>query len=161
MRNPDRIPICLKLLFPNQTLSKFLGDYPQDKYLKCGYVKRIHENWDLIEKTWLEYPDLRFGQLLCTLRLIPSLEIENHIWNVEEDNWLIDNKYCNIEDIKFWGINFYKNNKRRKKTKFVLLKNLKIDHIKNIINFFEVYNSLSKLNPKYLEYFNKRIEQDE
>jgi len=101
MRNKLRIPICLKLLFPNQTLSKFLGDYPQDKHLKCGYAKRIHENWDLIEKTWLENSDLRFGQLLCNLRLIPSLEIENHIWNVEEDNWLVDNGYCKIEDIQF------------------------------------------------------------
>ena len=34
---------------------------------------------------------------------------------------------------------------------------LDIDHIRNIIIFFEKYNSLDKLNKEYLEYFNKRI----
>lgn len=159
MRNPKRIPICLKLLFPNKTLSKFLGNYPEHKHIKCGYAKRIHENWDLIEETWNKYPDLRFGQLLCNLRLIPDLIIENHIWNIEEDNWLITNNYCNIEDIKFWGVNYYKNGKRRKITKFKLLKDLDIDHIEQIIIFFKKYNTLDKLNKNYLDYFNKRLNE--
>lgn len=157
MRNKNRIPICLKLLFPNITLSKFLGNYSKDKHIKCGYAKRIHENWDLIELTWLENPDLRFGQLLCNLRLIPDLNIEDHIWSIEEDDWLINNKYINIDDIKFWGVNFYKNGKQRKKTKYVLLKDLKTDHIVNIIKFFE--GRLGRMNTKYLEYFNKRINE--
>ena len=157
MRNKLRIPICLKLLFQNKILSKFLGDYPNNKHLKCGYAKRIHENWNLIEETWLEHSDLRFGQLLCNLRLIQDIDIENHIWNIEEDDWLIKNNYCNFEDIKFWGVNYYKNGKKRKSTKYKLLKDLDNDHIKNIIIFFEKYNSLDKLNKEYLEYFNKRI----
>ena len=155
MRNKLRIPICLKLLFQNKILSKFLGDYPNNKHLKCGYAKRIHENWNLIEETWLEHPDLRFGQLLCNLRLIPDIDIENHIWNIEEDDWLIKNGYCNIEDIKFWGVNYYKNGKQRKTTKCVLLKDLKTDHIQNIIKFLE--GRLHRIPVKYLEYFNKRI----
>lgn len=157
MRNQNRIPICLNFLFQNQILSKFLGDYPNNKYLKYGYAKRLHENWELIEKTWLKYPDLRFGQLLCNLRLIPDIEIENHIWNIEEDNWLIENNYIKLEEIKFWGVNFYKNGKQRKKIKFVLLKDLKTDHIVNIIKFFE--GKLNKINVRYLEYFNKRINE--
>ena len=150
MRNSKRIPICLKLLFQNKILYHFLGTDTS------GWAKKLHENWDLIEKEWLKSPDQRFGQLLSNLGLV-SKEIENHIWNIEEDDWLIENGYCNIEDIKFWGVNYYKNGKQRKTTKFKLLRDLDINHIKNIIIFFEKYNSLDKLNKEYLEYFNKRI----
>ena len=154
MRNSKRIPICLKLLFQNKTLYHFLGTNTP------GWAKKLHENWNLIEKEWLKYPDCRLGQLLVNLNLIPSKNIEHIIWNIEEeDDWLIKNGYCNIEDIKFWGVNYYKNGKQRKTTKFKLLKDLDINHIKNIIIFFEKYNSLDKLNKEYLEYFNKRINE--
>ena len=150
MRNSKRIPICLKLLFQNKILYHFLGTDTS------GWAKKLHENWDLIEKEWLKSPDQRFGQLLSNLGLVPK-DIKDYIWNIEEDDWLIKNGYCNIEDIKFWGINYYKNGKQRKTTKFKLLKNLDVDHIKNIIKFFEDQNMLHKLNKDYLEYFNKKI----
>ena len=150
MRNPNRISICLKLLFQNKILYHFLGTNTP------GWAKKLHENWDLIEKEWLKSPDQRFGQLLSNLGLVPK-DIEDYIWNIEEDDWLIKNGYCNIEDIKFWGVNYYKNGKQRKTTKFILLKDLDIDHIQNIIKFFEKYNTLDFLPKDYLEYFNKRI----
>jgi len=153
MRNPNRIPICLNYLM-NNNLFKFLGNNATGVI-----VNKIVDNYDLIKKTWNEYPDLRFGQLLCNLRLIPDIDIENHIWNVEEDDWLIKNGYCKFEDIKFWGVNYYKNGKKRKSTKYKLLKDLDLDHIKNIIKFFEKYNALNQLNKEYLEYFNKRIDE--
>ena len=150
MRNSKRISICLKLLFQNKILYHFLcTDTP-------GWAKKLHENWNLIEKEWLKSPDQRFGQLLSNLGLV-SKEIENHIWNIEEDDWLIKNGYCNIEDIKFWGVNYYKNGKQRKSTKYKLLKDLDNDHIQNIIKFFEKYNVLDQLPKDYLKYFNKRI----
>ena len=150
MRNSKRIPICLKLLFQNKILYNFLGTNTP------GLAKKLHENWELIEKEWLKSPDQRFGQLLSNLGLV-SKEIENHIWNIDEDDWLIQNGYCNIEDIKFWGVNYYKNGKQRKSTKYKLLRDLDTDHIKNIIKFFEDQNSLHRLNKEYLEYFYKRI----
>ena len=152
MRNKKRIPFCLKLLFVNKTLYHFLGTNTP------GWAKKLHENWHLIENTWLLNPDLRFGQLLCNLNLVDE-NIEDHIWNIEEDDWLVENNYCNIENIKFWGVNFYKNGKRRKTTKFKLLKDLDIDHIENIIKFFEKHNAINQLNKEYLEYFNKRINE--
>jgi hypothetical protein len=151
MRNPNRIPICLKLLSDGNILMHFLNRKYKDS------IRTITDNWNLIEETWLKYPDLRFGQLLCNLRLIPDIDTENHIWNVEEDNWLIDNGYCKIEEIKFWGVNFYKNGKQRKKIKYVLLKDLKTDHIINIIKFFE--GRLDRISIRYLEYFKQRINE--
>ena len=151
MRNSKRIPVVLDLMLNKEILLHFLNTSSQK------LIDDLYNNWEEIEEEWLKYPDCRLGQLLVNLNLIPSKDIENYIWNIEEDDWLIKNGYCNIEDIKFWGVNYYKNGKQRKTTKFKLLKDLDIDHIRNIIIFFEKYNSLDKLNKEYLEYFNKRI----
>jgi len=151
MRNPNRIPICLNYLM-NNNLFKFLGNNATGVI-----VNKIVDNYDLIKKTWNEYPDLRFGQLLCNLRLIPDIDIENHIWNVEEDDWLINNNYCKLEDIKFWGSIYDEHNHKRSKIKYILLKDLDITHIKGIIKWFTANDALKQINSKYLEYFDKRI----
>ena len=153
MRQKLRIPICLKLLFQNKILHHFLYTKITNK---IELISILHQNWELIEKKWKDNPEQRFGQLLSNLGLVDR-DTENYIWNIEEDDWLIENNYCNIEDIAFWGINYYKNNKPRKTIKFVLLKDLDTGHIKNIIKFFESKDILHKLNKEYLEYFNKRI----
>ena len=155
MRNKHRIPICLKLLFQNKILHHFLSTKVTKK---VELLSILHQNWELIEKKWNNNPDQRFGQLLSNVNLVDK-EIEDHIWNIEEDDWLIQNGYIKFEDIKFWGINYYKNGKKRKTTKFKLLRDLDINHIKNIIIFFEKYNSLDKLNKPYLEYFNNKINE--
>jgi len=151
MRNKKRIEICLNIFKNKKILKSFLNTENNE------IINNIYLNWTIISKEWDINYDYRWGQLLSNMDLV-SKEIENHIWNIEEDNWLIKNGYCNIEDIKFWGINYYKNGKKRKTIKFVLLKDLTIDHIKNIIKFFEDQNMLHKLNKDYLEYFNTRID---
>lgn len=154
MRQKLRIPIVIDI-FRNNTeiLLKFLNT--KDIYV----IDKIYDNWNLIEHEWEGYPDLRFGQLLVNMNLV-SGEIGEGIWNIEEDDWLFKNNYCDIQNIKFWGVNYYKNGKKRNVTKFVLLKDLKTDHIENIIKFFKDQNILPKLNKEYLEYFTKRINED-
>ena len=154
MRNPNRILIASKLLFNKDILPKFLNN--DDSIL----LKTIYRHQNYIITEWLKSPDLRFGQLLSILHLIDNIT-EDHIWNIEETLWLVDNNYCSFEDIHFWGINYFKNNKKRKSVKYKLLRDLDLDHIKNIIKFFEKYNALNQLNKEYLEYFNKRIELNE
>ena len=153
MRNKNRIQIVLDLMLNKEILLHFLNTSSQK------LIDDLYNNWEEIKEEWLKYPDCRLGQLLVNLNLIPSKNIEHIIWNIEEDDWLIKNGYCNIEDIKFWGINYYKNGKQRKTTKFKLLKDLDIDHIQNIIKFFEDNNILHKLNKEYLEYFNNKINE--
>ena len=150
MRNKKRIEICLKIFKDKEILKSFL------KTDNIEIINNIYLNWNIISKEWVTSYDCRWGQLLSNLGLV-SKEIEDRIWNIDEDDWLIQNGYCNIEDIKFWGINYYKNGKKRKTTKFKLLKDLDTDHIKNIIKWFEDQNMLHRLNKEYLEYFNKRI----
>lgn len=149
MRNKNRIPIVLKLFKNKDILSDFLNTHSQQM------IDRVYNNWDDIVKQWEENPDLRFGQLLFNFDLIPD-----HPYNIEEDEWLIKNNYIKFEEIKFWGINYDKNGDRLSTFKYKLLKDLDLDHIKNIIKWFKDINYLDKLNPKYLEYFNKRIEEN-
>lgn len=150
MRNKLRIPIVLEKILISTRLRKFLKTENQST------INLIYDNWIDITEYWNNNPDQRFGQMLSNLNLVDK-EVENIIWNIEEDSWLIKNGYCNIEDIRFWGVTYYKNGKKRKTIKFKLLKDLETDHIKNIIRYFEDQNALHRLNKEYLEYFNKRI----
>ena len=58
MRNSKRIPICLKLLFQNKILHDFLNTKVTKK---VELLSVLHQNWELIEKEWVKYPDSRFG----------------------------------------------------------------------------------------------------
>ena len=154
MRNKKRIPICLKLFFQNNILSHFLTEHPGKT------IDNIYQNWKLVEKEWNKYPDYRFGQLLSNLNLVDG-DIENIIWNIEEDDWLIENNYCKLEDIKFWGNIYDEHNHRINKINYILLKDLNISHIKGIIKWFTVNDALKQINSKYLKYFNEKIKLNE
>ena len=149
MRQPKRVPICLKLFKKKEVFLKFYNS-------ELSY-KVFIENFKDLSNFWKEYPDLRFGQMLINKNVI----FDGCQWNIEEVDWLVSNNFIDIEKIEFWGVNYDKNENRLKKTKFKLLKDLDLEHIKNIIKFFKKYNSLHKLNKKYLEYFNKRISNNE
>lgn len=149
MRQPKRVPICLKLFKKKEVFLKFYNS-------ELSY-KVFIENFKDLSNFWKEYPDLRFGQMLINKNVI----FDGCQWNIEEVDWLVSNNFIDIEKIEFWGVNYDKNENRLKKTKFKLLKDLDLEHIKNIIKFFEKYNSLHRLNKKYLEYFNKRIKINE
>lgn len=148
-RNKLRIPIILKLFLTKPSaLLKFLNE---DDLYNCN---TLYENWDEITEKWLEYPDLRFGQLLINL----GYAKDGEIWYIEEDDWLIENKYLKPEEIKFWASIFDKNNKLLKVVQYRLLKDLETDHIKAILKYF---NNNGRINDQYLKYFKKRIKKDD
>lgn len=62
-----------------------------------------------------------------------------------------------IED-QTWGRAFDKNNNRLPKIEYIKLKDLSLDHIKNIKKYYK--GRLDKLNSDYLKYFNKRIKEE-
>jgi hypothetical protein len=103
---------------------------------------------------WEKNYDQRLGQLLLNNELTEN----GSVWHVEEVDWLIENEYLKFEDLNFWGINYDKDGNRLPETQFKLLKDLDLNHIKNIIKWYQ--DKGLYLNLKYTEYFNKRIEEN-
>lgn len=144
MRNEKRIPIIIDFFEKNpEVLNKF-ANYQVN-----------HENCiALLKKDWGKHPDFRLSQFLIVHGVIP----DGVIWNIEETDWLIENNYFQFEELHFWGVNYDENNLRLPNTEFRLLKDLKLDHIKAILELFNGRNL--HLDTEYAKYFSKRIKQN-
>lgn len=150
MRIKERIPIILDIFFNDPLiLQQFIE-------LELYETMELYSNWKKIKEEWLEEPDLRFGQLLVNMNLIPYM---SKCWFYEEDDWLIEKGYLKLEDIKFWGRNYDENNNKLPKTEFILLKNLTTEHIKNIIAYFGGRGKFKAKSPRYYEYFKERLKK--
>lgn len=150
MRNKLRIPITCNYFNNVLILQNFLKtDDRQD-------VLKILDVFTSVMLEWNNNPDYRFGQLLSNMNLV-SKEVEDHIWNIEESDWLVNNNYLKFEEINFWGNLYFKNGAKRKKVKYIRLKDLENDHIENILKYFNRYHALTQLNTSYLEYFISRV----
>ena len=144
MRNEWRIPIIIDFFDKNpEVLNKFLGTEVDSEEI----IITLKGYW---EKNY----DQRLGQLLLNNELTEN----GSVWHVEEVDWLIENEYLKFEDLNFWGINYDKDGNRLPETQFKLLKDLDLNHIKNIIKWYQ--DKGLYLNLKYTEYFNKRIEEN-
>jgi hypothetical protein len=97
-----------------------------------------------IREFWENNPDLRFGQMLINLNLIPD---KFNIWNDEETQILID-QGISIRDIFKWRT--YGKLGDQPLT-FILLKDMSDDHIKNCIK------NLPNLHPTVKEYFKDEL----
>ncbi len=144
MRRPERIPIVLELINWDRFLTEMIGTNE--------HLPVISENLPRIIKEWYAAPDLRLGQLLINMGLLPDI---GRLWMVEEVDWLVINNYCNFEDINFWGRDFNKDGRRIDKTEYILLKDLTDDHIENILRWFVTRGG--RLNSDYEKYFIERL----
>lgn len=154
MRNPKRIPIILDLLKDNY--AEFLKDCGIEEIDIDTLISIYNSKRKEIEEFWLDNPDLRLTQVFVNLGIIPNFP---GFWYYKEEvDYVIEKGFCNVEDICFWGVNYTKEMVKLPETDFRLLKNLETDHIRAIIKFYmEQYGSLSRLNQKYLKYFQQRI----
>jgi hypothetical protein len=160
MRQSKRILIALRTFKDKDVLRHFLGIKKQNLIQKIfgsekDYIKEILNNLERISIYWQANPDLRFGQLLYNLNLVPN----DFKYNAEECDWLIDQGYVNSEDILFWGRNFNKDGERLKTTEWILLKELTTDHIVAILKH-EKKNSYH-ISTNHKKYFLKRINDEQ
>lgn len=155
MRNKERVPLVLDIINWFNFIQNNTGLSKLDENLSI-IVNNIKDNEDKIKEYWLDCPDLRLGQLLIIKGFAPDQL--GSLWYIEEDDWLIKEDYCNIEDIKFWGRNYDKDMNRLSCTEYVLLKNLTTDHIEAIIKYFKDIGR--DINPEYLKYFKERIKSN-
>lgn len=52
---------------------------------------RIPKMLEELEVAWLEHPDMRLGQLILNLaRGSVDIAPMNHLWNLEDDEFLVD-----------------------------------------------------------------------
>jgi hypothetical protein len=150
MRNPERIPIILKYL----DLKQFIIDlkvFDDDQMIDT--LIDFHTSKEKVKNFWKENPDYRLVQVLIALNFLPNSP--GFWYYTEEEDYLLEKDLIKFEDIKFWGVNYYKNSRKRPKTKFKLLKDLDIEHIRAILKYFG--NRDNQINPKYLQYFKKRL----
>lgn len=151
MRNKERIPIIFKFFRHNaRALYEFLEEgISEEDLINLHTTPTLSEFYDY----WSENYDQRLGQALINFGLIQDNLL---IWIKEEVEWLIDKGYLNPEDIIFWRVNYNIDGTRKEETEYRLLKDLGINHIKNIIKFFG--DNVNRIEPIILNYFRKRIE---
>jgi len=143
MRRPERIPIVLA----NIDWEKFLtivDEKPSDDTLKG-----VFENLPKIEDYWTEHPDVRLGQLLVNMELAPD-----ELWNLEEDQWMVDTDQIDAKDIMFWGVNYTKDMVQLPETEFRLIRDLNTEHIEAILD-----GGFVSRNPIYEGYFENELER--
>ncbi len=148
------------------------------KYIKMRPIERIPNfiekvNWDVLEqrwdvdlpmplraklnkdgsiyKYWLKDPDLRFGQLLINLQLVPD---KLRIWNDEEVDILRDQ---GLEDreILFWGRTMDENRNSLPKIQWILIKDMSTEHINAILE--DVVNNRFNVRNDYLKAFETEL----
>ena len=99
MRNKKRIPVVMRIFKYNSiAFYNFLAI--GDDLIAIKYRSRFIDAFEDIFYEWMEEPDQRFGQLLINMGVIPDLL---GVWDIEESDWLVKNKYVQPEDIYTWG----------------------------------------------------------
>lgn len=147
MRLEQRIPIFLDKIEWDKYIDYIQPDLSVDK--KSDLSDNIIKHLDIVERYWLQYPDLRISQVLINTGIIPNFP---GVWYYEEDEEVLINSGCaEARDIMFWGINYTKDMERLPETKYVLIKDLKTDHIQAILD--GGYGS-----PRYREEFTKELQ---
>jgi len=126
MRPIERIPIFIKNINYDKLEERWGIDIPQT--LRNAIF--INQNKSIIYDYWCKYSDLRFGQMLINLGLVPD---KMKIWLDEENNILID-QGCKPREVLLWGRNFDANNNRLPNTEWILIKDMNFHHIKAILN---------------------------
>jgi len=150
MRNPKRIPIILDKIDWQMFVNECAKD-STDELTKKALLTRIQRDIKRIRDFWLEYPDLRLGQLLINDGYLDDTQFA---WNVEEIDWMIKTGQLDFEDICFWGKNFDKDGNKLPKTEYITLREVTPEHAQAILDFIEKHNR--HLPMRYLNYFKKK-----
>ncbi len=150
MRNKKRIEIVLEKIDWKKFIQDNCGELTE--FVINEFVQHLINNTQGIKNFWLNNPDLRLGQLLINEGYLPDYP---KLYHVEEVQWLIDNKLCKVEEIRFWGKTRDKFKNKLLQTEYILLKDLDDAHISAILDWCDEHNI--KIEKDYKEYFEQRI----
>jgi hypothetical protein len=147
MRIRERIPNFLDKLCPELLHKIFLGWFGtnfEEAELKICKEKRK------IKKFWIANHDLRFSQVLVNMGYIDN--IPGGWYYLEDDVNLLLNGIPS-RDCLFWGQNYDADMNRLPETKWILIKNMTLDHINAVIAFMG-----ERLPQRYKDAFQAELE---
>lgn len=144
MRPKERIPIFL---------DKINFDYLQKRWdIDLSNEVRGLIMSEPVRKYWESAPDLRFGQMLINLDYIPDMIA---IW-MDEDLQILLDQGCEPREVVLWGNNYDVNHNLLPEIRWILIKDMNTDHIKQILK--EVENNRYNLKQSYLDLFRKELQ---
>ena len=143
MRPKERIPIFLEKVNFDTLQERWNEDISQ-KLRDIIFTPKVLRYW---KKNY----DMRFGQMLINLNLIPD---SLRIWNDEEDLILLDQNVP-FREFMFWGRVYDKNMNRLPKVQRILIKDMTTNHIKAILR--DVADSKMGIRMDYLQAFKDEI----
>ena len=150
MRLHERIDHYINLL-DNTVLNNMFTNWFGSNIISNETIDQIIGNKKKIKKYWMSNHDMRLSQVLVNLNYIPNIP---GVWYYEEDDIALINAGCNPNNVLFWGQNYDKDKNLLSKTKWVLIKDLSKDHIKNIIA--DCWNNLPEI---YKQTFKEELKQ--
>lgn len=142
MRLIERLPVILNIFKDDEIKLKFLyyqygvseDSSNSVKKLIEERVQQMLSNWkdreDTLWEEWLMRQDQRLIQLLVNLDVTGHFP---HDYQCEESDWLLEHDLVQYRDILFWGQNFDENDVQLPETKYVLIKDMELDHVKAIL----------------------------
>lgn len=129
MRPKERIHIFLEKMNTTKTLNVYFPDMEEKSIEELS--DRVFSSLGLIEKTWYENPDWRFSQVLVNLGIIPNIP---GFWYYMEDEQVLIEQGVPARECILWGNNYDKDMNRLPKTIWRPIKDMKTDHIQNILD---------------------------
>jgi len=118
----------------------------KDEYYK--FLGNFVSQTNIVEKYWLENPDLRFSQVLINLGIIPNIP---GVWYYIEEDEILEQLGIESREYLLWGQNYDKNIKLLPKTIRKPIKDLTTEHIQAILDGGYAGNK------KYLECFKNEL----
>jgi hypothetical protein len=111
---------------------------------------RICKEKRKIKKFWMADHDLRFSQVLINMGYLDNIP---GIWYFTEDDDVLIHAGLEPREVVYWGQNFDANMNRLPSTKWILIKDMSLDHIKAVIAFMG-----ERLPIKYKDIFAHELE---
>lgn len=140
MRPKERLPNFIEKVNWNNLEQRWDIDIPMP--LRCKLYKG-----GSIYKYWLTYPDLRFGQMLINLGIIPD---KLRIWN-DEEHTILKDQGLDDREIMFWGRIYDENHNRLPEIQWILIKDMTTTHIEAILR--DVKDNKLSCKEEYLHAF--------
>lgn len=129
MRLTERIDPFLEKVDLEKLLQKWFPTWEQTTINEI--LNELGERKKLITAFWKSNPDLRFGQMLVNMNILPNVP---GMWYYDEEDEILINQGHDAAEVLFWGQNFDKDMNRLPKTIWRPISEMTSDHIQAVLD---------------------------